>query len=218
VPEGHLKGQEGEVPIIRQFLPPGPACYVDVGAGHALSCSNTWAFYLEGWRGVLIEPLPTFWYDLLRLRPGDHVVPFAASNAKGIARLRAAEGCSSMRLDWSIAEQAEILVETDTLAAILGLYPDVRDNCQLCSIDVEGLEREVLEGIDWNSFHPAVFVVEYRKFESDRLGADLSSEWESILLGQGYERVGKTPLNYIYAKPPPEEPPPEEPPPEEPVA
>jgi FkbM family methyltransferase len=199
VPEGYMDAHGAEIAIIRQHLPKGPATYVDVGAGPAVSSSNTWAFYQEGWRGLLIEPLPTFWYDLLRLRPGDHVSPLAASNVKGIARLRAADGSSSIRPDWSIAEHAEILVETDTLASILQAYPEVRQACRLCSIDVEGLELEVLEGIDWNSFHPAVFVVEYRKFESDRLGVDLSSEWEPILLTHGYHRVGKTELNYIYA-------------------
>jgi FkbM family methyltransferase len=202
VPSGGLEGECGEVPIIREHLPPGVATYVDVGAGPAVSCSNTWAFYQEGWDGLLIEPLPTFWYDLLRLRPRDRLCPIGVTNAKGFRRLRAADGASSMNPTWPIAEHAERIVETDTLANILDTYPAIRDSCELCSIDVEGLEREVLEGIDWSTFHPAVFVVEYRKFAEGELGEDMSGQWEHLLLAQGYSRVGETRLNYIYAKVP----------------
>ncbi len=192
-------GQNGEVGIARKFLPSGQWTYVDVGAGYPDSSSNTWRFYQEGWEGLLIEPLPTFWYGLLRHRPRDRLLPIALSNVKGFARLRACEACSSLRPDWSIAEHAEILVETDTLSAVLAGYADIRDRCQLCSLDVEGWERQVLEGVDWATFHPAIFIVEYRKFEADRLGDDLCQEWEPILLSHGYRRVGATSMNYLYS-------------------
>lgn len=204
-PNGVGLGQLGEMNLIRPLLPPDPATYVDIGAGDPESCSNTWGLYQDGWHGLLIEPLPTFWYGLLRHRPRDRTLPIAVGNYTGPGRLRACGPCSSMRPDWAIQEQAELLVEVDTLANILADYPEIRDRCQLCSIDVEGMERQVLEGIDWDTFRPTVFVVEYLSFVPaglDEKGVDLSHEWEPLLLAQGYRRAGKTPLNYIYTNAP----------------
>ena len=43
--------------ILREFLP-GGGTYVDIGAGEPVQCSNTWAFYERGWRGLLVEEFP----------------------------------------------------------------------------------------------------------------------------------------------------------------
>jgi len=196
------EGQCSEVPLIRRLLGEGcpPATYVDVGAGDPESCSNTWAFYLDGWSGLLIEPMPFCWYRLLRMRPRDYLAPYAASNIDGFGRLRVCGASSSMRPDWGIQEQAEIMVETFTLRTILKNYPQILRTCRLCSIDVEGLERQVLEGIDWQTFHPDVFVIEFVKFDAERVGADISAEWEPLILAQNYRLVGQTPLNRIYQR------------------
>ena len=199
------QGQCGEVEILRKYLPEGPITYIDIGAGDPDSCSNTWAFYQQGGSGLLIEPLPTFWYRLLRLRPRDRLLPIAASNTKGVARLRACGPCSSMRPDWSIHEHANLLVETDTIENILLDYPTIRDNCQLCSIDVEGHEKQVLEGINWDTFHPGVIIVECMTFDESGPGTNLSAEWEPILIQNGYRRVAETAMNYIYTNIPAEE-------------
>lgn len=199
---GSGDGQCNEVEKIRPLLPGNlqDATYVDVGAADPVECSNTYAFYEEGWRGLLVEPVPTFWYNLLRCRPRDHLMPIAASNCTGVGRLRLCGPCSSLRPDWDIATHAECLVHVDTLANILADHADIRDRCQLCSIDVEGHERQVLEGIDWATFHPAVFVIEYRRFAENDPGnaEDLSGEWEPLLQQQGYTRAAETPMNYIY--------------------
>lgn len=200
---GTTTGEHGELDAARKLLPNYTGAegytYVDVGAGDPIDCSNTWGLYQTGWRGVLIEPLPSFWYRLLRLRPQDTLLPIAVLNYKGYGRLRACGPCSSMRPDWAIAEHAETIVEVDTLANILNEYPNIRDNCQLCSIDVEGVEKQVLEGIDWNTFKPIVFIVEYRRFVPEgQKSEDLSHEWEPILTANGYVRCAGRGSNYLY--------------------
>jgi FkbM family methyltransferase len=198
-------GQCDEVTLLKKYLPQETGYYVDIGAGDPESCSNTWKFYQQGWNGLLIEPYPGFWHRLLRLRPRDHLIPYACSDEDGYARLRICGTCSSIRPDWSIVEQSELMVETAKLSTILKDFPEIEANCNLCSIDVEGLEKQVLEGIDWDTFHPDVFCVEYLRFAPDKPREDLSVEWESILLEHGYVRRETTPLNYIYTEPPPPE-------------
>ena len=149
----------------------------------------------------MVEPLPGYWYHSLRTRPRDHLIPLAASNYTGKASLRVCAGVSSIRPDWDIKESSIIDVETDTLANILEPFPDLVNKCELCSIDVEGYEKQVLEGIDFKNFRPSVFVVEYYRFTQDgSYGGSLEQEWEYILFENGYKRVASTELNHIYQR------------------
>ncbi len=194
--------QGNEDSILEQLLPPPMmGAYVDVGAGEPKQCSNTWKFYNRGWRGLLIEPLPAFIQQLTRWRPGDCVFPVAASDYSGMMPFYVDGIVSSSLADWSIsAPTRPQAVECMTMADILSVsdFQHIGDECSLCSIDVEGHERQVLSGIPWDTFRPKVFCVEYRKYETKCEGKDLSGEWEPILLTNGYRLHATTLLNKIY--------------------
>lgn len=194
--------QEGEDKQLSQLLPlEQPHAYVDVGAYGPEECSNTWHFYKAGWRGLLVEPLPGSFAPLLLQRPGDILWPKAAGNYNGMGCLRVCESVSSMRGDWEIPDRGEILVEVETLADILARFPEIRDDCELCSIDVEGKEQEVLQGIDWDTFQPSVFIVEYLEFRgAGASGRDLSGEWNYILIEHGYREVWRSAMNAIFLR------------------
>lgn len=194
--------QGGEGKRLLELLPLGkPGSYVDVGAYSPEECSNTWQFYQAGWRGLLIEPLPSSHVPLLLQRPGDILWPKAAHNYDGVGRLRLCESVSSMNPNWKIQDCGELLVETETLGSILARFPKIRDTCRLCSIDVEGLEREVLEGIDFRTFHPDVFIIEYLEFTTGMKGRDLSGEWAPLLTEHGkYREVWRSNMNAIFLR------------------
>jgi FkbM family methyltransferase len=192
--------QFGEDDIIAELFPPGyEGIYVDVGAAHPMECSNTWSLYKLGWRGLLIEPNPVFWWSLMMYRRGDAIFPCAASNVQGRLQLRENSYLSSFRDDWPIESEQSIACPTYPLRDILERYPYVR-NCDVCSIDVEGHEREVLLGNDWQTFRPRVFVVEYRMYQADTFGRDISGEWAWILANHGYWQYKSTELNQIWLK------------------
>ena len=192
-------GQDGEDTILRQLLPLQPAAsYLDIGAYGPVETSNTWQFYQAGWRGLLVDPLPACWGRLLLGRPGDHVMPVAAGAKRGIARLRIAEACSSLNRHWNIAPTDVKLVELWPTRDILALFPAIRDTCQLCSIDVEGSEREVLAGIDWGTFRPRVIVIEYVVYP-DTLGLEHADELTAILAGQNYRLYWRGRFNLVFA-------------------
>ncbi len=202
-------GSQCEEDTILEALFPQPeiGVYVDIGAGEPSQCSNTWALYQRGWRGLLIEPLPEFVFQLIRWRPGDIVWPVAASNRTGIVPFYVDNSVSSALVGWSDTAPAKPLAaECMDIAEILNM-PDFhrfRDTCSLCSIDVEGYEPQVLSSIPWDTFRPKVFCVEYRKYDSTSMGADLSDQWEPILLEHGYVLHATTVLNKIYVKAAPE--------------
>jgi len=192
--------QAGEDALIAQLFPDSTGVYVDVGAGDPVSCSNTFRLWERGWRGLLIEPRKEAVYDLCARRQGDFVYPVAASNQDGWARLRVQGSVSSMQADWNISEQTTSFCPTETLRTILAKFPAIRDACQLCSIDVEGHEREVLEGIDWETFKPKAFIVEYAIYGMSAPFNDATAQWEPLLLSHGYKLWKMTSLNKIYVR------------------
>lgn len=192
--------QDGEDAIIAELCPERDGVYVDVGAGDPISCSNTFRLWQRGWRGLLIEPRKDAVYDLCARRHGDFVYPVAASNETGWNRLRIQGSVSSMQADWNIEEQTKSFCQIETLRSILAKFPAIRDACQLCSIDVEGHERQVLEGIDWDTFWPRVFVVEYVVYGVQAPQSNISGQWEPLLFARGYRLHRTTSLNKIYAR------------------
>ncbi len=195
----HAGCQYEEWPVIEVLLQDavGPHIYVDVGASFSKSCSNTWPLYLKGWRGLLIEPIPHCWPSILRERPGDYLYPTAVSDVDGFTEFRVAGELSTLRDDWPIVEQATLTVETRKLSSILEEFKDIRDNCKFCSIDVEGHEKEVISGIDFSTFNPDLFIIEFRKHDPRKLGVSLAQEWLPLLLQQGYTAIDCTQLNLL---------------------
>jgi len=213
-PNVTCKGSQGEEDsLLRDLLPGDDGVYVDIGAGEPVQCSNTWAFYQRGWRGLLVEPLFWYWPALLHQRPGDFLYDAAVRDYTGMAQLRVQGTVSSVLPAWNIAEQCDMLVPCETAADVLAKFPAIRDQCRLCSIDVEGAEGEVLRSIDWSVFHPHILCVEYRAYDPVSLGKDISGEWAGLLAEHDYREVARTSLNIIFQYDPPatEETPEEEP-------
>ncbi|AFZ46692.1 hypothetical protein Cyast_0718 [Cyanobacterium stanieri PCC 7202] len=73
--------QEGEDRILNRFFErQEKGFYVDVGAHHPQRFSNTYLFYLKGWRGINIDPLPGSMEKFNQLRSNDINLELAISN------------------------------------------------------------------------------------------------------------------------------------------
>lgn len=130
--------------------------YIDVGANDPVEHSVTKAFYDAGWRGISIEPLPSFHAAFLEQRPRDVNLAIAAGAENGELTLYdvpAVRGWASPeqsvaelhRLDGH--EVAEITVPVRTLASVCEEYVD--SEIHFLKVDVEGFEGEVLRGMDF---------------------------------------------------------------------
>lgn len=193
--------QAGEWPVLRALLPDDPVTYVDVGAGDPIDCNNTWMFYKTGGYGVLVEPLDEFWPELWAKRPRDTLHCCACLDADETSRpLRVCGTVSSFREDWKIRASDVRPVRTSTLDSILRHHPEIAANCQLCSIDVEGVEEQVIRGADWTVFRPEVLIVEYIKFDPHVVGEDLSGAWKPLLEAAGYRECCRSWLNIIFLR------------------
>lgn len=187
--------------VLAALLPEPSGLYLDIGASHPIECSNTWKFYERGWRGLLIEPQIECWRDLMLLRPGDWLWPTAVSNDTGYRRFRYYYTVSTLRDDWPIPTPTERIVPCERLDNILAKFPAIRDGCRLVSIDVEGHEAQVLSSVDWAIFKPEVLVIEYRFYDPDKPGKDISGEWLGYI-SLWYEEVHRTTFNIIFKRKP----------------
>ena len=176
--------------------------YIDVGANDPIIDSVTKAFYDQGWNGINIEPVPQ-WYDLLKeQRPRDINLRVAAGDVCDNKILYEIENSGLSTLDKNIAldqsrmhgfKVIEHNIETLTLSKIIETYKI--DEIHFLKIDVEGFEKNVLSGMNLDSFRPWIIIVESTRPSSQ---VDSYEDWEFMILNKNYILAYKDGLNRFY--------------------
>lgn len=144
--------------------------YIDVGANHPTEINNTYYFYLnKGWRGINIEANPLLISNFNEVRPLDINLNLGVADVSSEMTfyMLASSALSSFSEESAKRNSQEynypivdkIKVKTDTLKNIINYYaPD--KHIDFMSVDVEGLEIQVLKGNDWHKYRPDFLVVE----------------------------------------------------------
>src|SRR5258708_7170366 len=138
--------------------------YVDVGAQDPDVESVTRAFYERGWSGINIEPVDEYYNKLTQVRSRDVNLKVAAGREPGLRTLYtfAGSGLSTLDSEISARHQAEGLTPKEIVVPIITLNKVLEDSpasiIHLLKIDVEGAEREVLEGLDLKRIRPWIIV------------------------------------------------------------
>ena len=175
--------------------------YIDVGAHDPTALSVTRAFYDRGWRGINVEPNPSYVAKLRKERPRDVTLEVALGHSPGMATFYEFGDTGLSTLVKVIADEhiaagfkaAELRVPVTTLAAVtddLGDQP-----VHFLKIDVEGYERQVLRGANLEKVRPWIVLI-----EAVRPMTTISSYevWEPLLLEAGYKFVYFDGLNRFY--------------------
>ena len=153
--------------------------FIEVGAFDGENLSTTYALEGLGWTGLLVEPLPSRYEQCAKNRPRSCVVRAAVGNrgATGTVQFEALEStkdpmadlASSIRLpeiQQKLAANAQaatrrVEVPLTTLARLMDEMsggPPTR--IDVAVIDVEGFERDAIDGLELERFHPRVVFVE----------------------------------------------------------
>ncbi len=186
----------------------GECTYLDLGANHAKDLSNTYLFYTQGARGVLVEANPQLIPELKFHRNGDiilnkcisdkegEIIDFYILNGDGLSTpdLKAAEEVISKNADLKIVNT--IKVETITVNKIIedyfGKAPVV------LNIDIEGKDMEVLESIDFNKYRPLIIVVEMIEYEPYLVLNNKNNKILDFMRSKGYIEYAFTGINSIF--------------------
>ena len=176
--------------------------YIDVGANDPVEHSVTKAFYDAGWRGINVEPMPSYHAVFERERPRDINLAVACGAADGQITLYdtpSVNGWASTDATTAAAHRAEgvdvveVQVPLRTLSGICEQYVD--GPVHFLKIDVEGFEGEVLKGMDLRRWRPWVLVIEATLPNSR---ATNHASWEHLVTGCDYHFAYFDGLNRYY--------------------
>ena len=159
--------QFGEDVVMRGLLDTSVGAYLDVGAGRARRGSNSYLFYKQGWSGVAVDPLATNRREFERYRSRDTFVQglCGGSSTKVDFYEFAPYEYSTMCADVALQRTKEGhflrgVYEISQLRIMdLEIQINPVDNFFM-SVDVEGAEMDVIEGISWQRFLPRVICIE----------------------------------------------------------
>lgn len=177
--------------------------YIDVGAAWPDEDSVTKAFYDMGWNGVNVEPNPLHHRKLKEQRARDINLRIAVGNQDGELTMNFVEDSGLSTLDDDIAirhqqsgwkvirEQVPVL----TLQAVWHRYVPQGQEVHFLKVDVEGIEKAVIEGNDWHKYRPWVVVVEATL---PMLQDESYQSWEPLLLKARYLFAYADGLNRFY--------------------
>lgn len=199
--------QEGEdIVLNRLFENKIGGFYIDIGAHHPTRFSNTYFFYLKGWRGINVDAMPGSMKKFNELRPLDINLELAVSDKNEILNYYQfndpALNTFSINEVELIGENSNYFVEntlkipTITLAQILDKHVNNSNvNIDFMSIDVEGLDLNVLKSNNWEKYRPTILLVESLREELYEIS---NSETFKFLEQKGYKLVAKTVNTFFY--------------------
>ena len=172
-----------------------PGIYVDVGAHHPERFSNTFLLHRKGWHGINIDGDPGNIELFTSARPNDiNITAFLAERNKRVTFSKFSDTAVNTISDvtaihyekfWSVISRTE--VETTTLASVLDDNLSENDEIDLLSIDVEGVDLQVLSGNDWSRYRPHLAVVEAEGLDISRAH---DNEIVAFMTSKGYRLSG----------------------------
>ncbi len=184
--------------------------FLDIGAHHPYNFNNTFLFYKRGCRGVNVEPDPALFTYFNKMRPSDKNInkgvgfepaitsaPFYVMSSRAMNTF-SKEGAEEMISNGSFQLEEIIEIPLVDINQLLEAYfplgaPD------LLSLDVEGLDLEILRRLDFARWSPKVICVETIMF-NDKMVIEKNTAIPDLLAKKGYFVYADTSINTIFAQ------------------
>lgn len=179
--------------------------FIDIGAYHPVYSNNTFLLYLDGSRGVLVEPNPAYTELLRQGRPEDTVLNIGigvtdetAADFYVFDQFSQLNTFSKTRADEYIAEHGPGILKEVVKMPLININTVLGEHFEggpdLFSIDVEGMDLAILETLDFERFRPRVFCIETGVFG----GFDVNDGIHGLMRQQGYVLRANTFTNSIF--------------------
>lgn len=173
--------------------------YIDIGANHPYYGNATALFYVEGATGCLVEPNAKYAPILKKYRAHDVVVQAGISSNENDGKDRLYYEIEGMDTRNTFSKQtAELYKENKfavkesklSLISLNKLMEEYGEPVDYISIDVEGLEFEILEGFDFEKYNSVIFW----NIEKGDIKV------KELLLKNGFELAAETLSNWIFVR------------------
>jgi len=175
--------------------------YVDIGAQDPNIDSVSKGFYERGWRGVHVEPTPIYARKLRDARRDEDVIEAAIGVSDDSISFYEIPETGLSTGDLSIAEihrnsNLPVLERRVEQMRLSTLFDQIGARAiHWLKVDVEGMEKAVIDSWYPSASRPWVVVVESTKPRSSEISF---GEWEPTLLKLGYEFAYFDGLNRFY--------------------
>ena len=182
---------EEEQSVVADYFRGRIGLFVEVGAYQPIEYSQTYHLEQLGWSGILIEPLEDHAqalranrrarvFDVACGAPENHGIMMPMYVSGGLSTFRTTRNRSLLSSETKLIK----MVTLDSILSLAGI-----EKIDLLSIDVEGLEVQVLRGFDMRRFKPRLVLLEDMAHDFTR---------HKFMRAQGYKRVRRTGNNSWY--------------------
>ena len=156
---------------LAEYLPAGAGTFIEAGALDGYTQSNTYWLERQGWSGVLVEAIPALAAKAQRRRPrsrvfncalvadaqpGDTITVTYGDLMSVVSEAEGSTGHASQGAATAGSEVYEVTVPARTLTSVLDEANVAA--VDLLVLDIEGLELEVLRGLDFDK-HPVQLIL-----------------------------------------------------------
>lgn len=199
--------QDGEDMVLKAFYEGQKnykGFYVDVGAHHPFRFSNTAYFYNKGWSGINIEPTPTLIGYFRKYRKRDINLNIGIAERQTDLTFYLFDEPALNSFDAGLSEHRhqttgykiidKVTIKTQSLAEVFDKNLKPGQKIDFFTIDVEGLDLQVLKSNNWSKYIPDFILIE-GDFDVRTI---LSDEIYSYLSDLNYEMVARTMRTSVY--------------------
>lgn len=200
--------QNDEQNVILKYFGSHKGAFLDIGANDGVTLSNTYALFKLGWHGVCVEASPAAFGRLL--------TTYAGVNPQNILCLNYAIGGYDGEI--LLHESGELLGKGDValvsstkteetkrwtslnmpfkdvlvpMWSFKTLLKKLKRTFDFISLDIEGMELEVLPQIDLKLLGTKLICVEFNGKEKEK--------YDRIIIRQGFKLIHKNAENLIYS-------------------
>lgn len=180
--------------------------YLDIGAHHPHFISNTFLFYKKGAQGVCIEPDPALFKFLQNTRKRDiclnvgvglsdeefadfYVMSSSTLNTFSEQEAKSVESMGNKKIEKIL--KIKLIKINDVMEGYFTSSPD------FVSIDVEGLDEQIVCSIDFSTHRPKVFCIETLSY-SENGTSKKNTNIIKTMQQNGYMLYADTYINSIF--------------------
>jgi FkbM family methyltransferase len=196
-------GQFGEDAMLQSLLPTTTGFYIDIGSGHPILGSNTYALYEQGWRGILVDPVRANVELSQRVRSeGKSIHAAIGLSDSEVINFIEFETYQYSTTSESRATEVSALGHKVTARYSVKILPlkqilptEIPAGSSVMSIDVEGEEMSVLLSNDWETFRPDFVLIEDLTPPMQK-----STSVSEFLRSKNYELIGIAGVTCLYKR------------------